>query len=119
MIALAKGQNAFINRKEILFMTSNQIWNQANEHRELIRSINHALCEGGDINAGMNELKRRIPCLFGVDADRHALVFQSTDEGPVAVSVEEQGDTFTLTLATNIVLEPQEDAVMGMQEPEM
>jgi len=119
MIALAKCQNAYINRKEILFMTSNQIWSQANEYRELIRSINHALCEGGDINGGMNELKQRIPCLFGIDADRRALVFRSTDDGMVAVSVGEQDGTFALALATNIMLEPQEDAVMGMQEPEM
>ena len=86
-------------------MTSKQIWNQANQHRELIRDIYRALVEGDDINDGMNQLKRRIPCLFGVDGDRRALVFQSTDDGLVAVLVQEQGDTFALALATDIVLE--------------
>lgn len=86
-------------------MTSKQIWNQANEHRELVRAIYHSLCEGKDINYGMNLLKRRISCLYGVDADRRALVFQSSDEGLVAVLVKEQGDTFVLALATNITLD--------------
>lgn|GEM_PF-3287162 len=96
-------------------MNSKQIWNQVNEQRELIRSIYRALCEGGDINAGMNELKQRIPCLYGVDADQRALVFQSSDDGMVAVLVKEQGDTFALALAANIDLEGPGDFGMGMQ----
>lgn len=98
-------------------MTSNQIWNQANEHRELIRSIYHALCEGRDINVGMNQLKHRIPCLFGVDAEQNALVFRSSDAGAVAVFVEEQGDAFALAFAENITLEHQENNGMEMQGP--
>lgn len=96
-------------------MNSKQIWNQANEQRELIRSIYHALCEGRDIDAGMNQLKQRIPCLYGVDADRHALVFQSGDEGMIALLVEEQGDTFALALTGNIELDGQEGTGMEMK----
>lgn len=86
-------------------MTSKQIWNQANQHRELIRDIYLALVEGDDINDGMNKLKRLVPCLYGVDADRRALVFRSTDDGLVALLVQEEGDTFALALATDITLE--------------
>ena len=100
-------------------MTSQQIWSLANDQRELIRSINLTLGEGGDINAGMNELKRRIPSLFGIDYEQRALVFNSTDEGLVAVRVEEQGESFMLTLSANIALEAPEDTEMGMLPPEM
>jgi hypothetical protein len=86
-------------------MTAKQIWNDANEHRELIRRIYRAVCEGRDINDGMNRLKKSIPCLFGIDADRRALIFRSTDEGMVAVLVEEHGDTFALALTANVNLE--------------
>lgn len=86
-------------------MTSTQIWNQANAHWELIREIYHALVEGESINDGMDQLKLRMPCLYGVDADRRALVFQSTDDGLVAVLVKEQDDTFALALVTDISLE--------------
>ena len=96
-------------------MNSNQIWNQANEHRELIRSIYRTLCEGGDINAGMDQLKQRIPSLYGVDADMPALVFKSSDEGMVALLVKEQGDSFALALTGNIELDGQESGEMEMR----
>lgn len=100
-------------------MTALQIWIQANENRELIRSIYHTLCEDGDIDDGMNQLKQRIPCLFGVDFEQRALVFQSTDEGLAALRVKDLGDTFALALTTNIMLEAQKDAGMGMRGPEI
>ncbi|HOE18069.1 MAG: hypothetical protein ACOX1U_02235 [Saccharofermentanales bacterium] len=81
-------------------MKTKQIWERANEHRELIRSLYRALCEGEDINGMMNQLKQLIPCLFGVDADRRALVFRSIDDGLVALLVKEEGDTLVLALAT-------------------
>jgi len=96
-------------------MKSHQIWNQANEHRELIRSIYHAVCEGGDINAEMNQLKQHIPCLFGIDADNRSLVFQSSDEGVVGLSVDEQHGILALAFITNIELDSQNDIRMGMQ----
>jgi hypothetical protein len=86
-------------------MTSKQIWDQANTHRELIHSIYNSLCEDGNINDNMDHLKYLMPCLFGVDADRRALVFQSTDDGLVALMVREQDDTFVLALATGITLD--------------
>lgn len=81
-------------------MKAKQIWEQANKHRELIRTLYRALCENQDINEIMNELKRKIPCLFGVDAARRALVFKSVDDGFVALLVKEEGDTLVLALAT-------------------
>lgn len=86
-------------------MKSKQIWEQANKHRELIRTLYRALCGNQDINGMMTQLKQRIPCLYGVDQDRRALVFQSADEGLVALLVKEEGDTLVLALAPGIQLE--------------
>ncbi len=96
-------------------MTSDQIWIQANEQRDLIRSIYHALCEGRDIDAGMIRLKQRIPCLFGIDAEQRALVFKSSNTGMVAVLVEEKGEVFALAFTEDITLEGHENTGMGMQ----
>lgn len=81
-------------------MKTKQIWEHANEHRELIRTLYRALCEDGDINGIMNQLKRLIPCLFGVDPDRRALVFKSDDDGTVVLLIREEDDTLVLALAT-------------------
>lgn len=85
-------------------MKTKQIWEQANAYRELIRTLYRVLCANQDINGIMDQLKQRIPCLYGVDADRRTLVFKSTDEGLVALLVKEEGDTLVLALATDIQL---------------
>ena len=58
-------------------MITKQIWERANEHWELIRTLYRAICEGKDIDAMMSQLKQHIPCLFGVDFDQRTLVFKS------------------------------------------
>jgi len=85
-------------------MTADQIWVSANCYRETVRAIYHAICAGKDINDGMNCLKQNIPVLYGVDCERKGLVFQSTDEGLVAIYVNELGGDFVLVMTTNIQL---------------
>jgi len=60
-------------------MNSKEIWIAANKQTGLIRAINRALLRDGDINNEMNQLKRRIPCLIGVDGEERVLVFKSSD----------------------------------------
>ena len=100
-------------------MTVKQIWNHANEHREIIHSVKRTLDKGGDINEWMRQLKRHIPCLVGIDAEDSALVFKSADKGLVAVFIQEQGKDFALVLAENIELENQNDAELGMPTMKM
>ena len=90
-------------------MTTKQIWEDANENRELIRSIYRSICEGTDISDGMDQLKSKIPALFGVDEEERSLVFKSTDDGTVALTVKEQGDSLVLALSTGVELEPAFD----------
>ena len=96
-------------------MTTKQIWEDANENRELIRSIYRSICEGADISDGMDQLKSQIPSLFGVDEEERSLVFKSADDGMVALTVQEQGDSLILALSTNIELEP----ALGMSTQDM
>ena len=86
-------------------MTTKIIWNRVNERRELIRLIYRAICEKQNIDNLMSMLKQKIPCLYGVDFEKRAFVFRSSDEGLVAVYVKEQGDDFVLALGTEIVLD--------------
>lgn len=86
-------------------MVTEQIWEHANQHRELVRALYRAICAKKDIDVLMTQLKQVIPCLYGVDAERRALVFQSTNEGLVALNVQEEGDTMVLALETGITLE--------------
>jgi len=85
-------------------MTADQIWVSANCYRETIRAIYHALCEGKDINDGMNGLKQNIPTLYGVDFEKKGFVFQSTDNGLVAIYVNELGGDFVLVMTANVHL---------------
>ena len=86
-------------------MESKKIWGCANELKELIRAIYRAVRERKNIDSLMSQLKCHIPCLVGLDIDKFALVFRSSDEGIVAVYVEEQDDTLLLAMGTNIELE--------------
>ena len=88
-------------------MNSKEIWIAANKQTGLIRAINRALLRDGDINNEMNQLKRHIPCLIGVDDEERVLVFKSSDDGVVGILAKEQGGTFALALDTNITLEEQ------------
>jgi hypothetical protein len=104
MMSLAKPKYGI--RKGKPAMTLAQIWDSATDRRELIRSITFAISKGGNIRRGMNKLKRQIPALIGVDCEQCALVFSSSDKGPVAVKiVEEQGGAFKMQLLTGIVME--------------
>ena len=95
-------------------MRTRKIWSLANDHRELIRSINRALVDGRSIDGKMDALKRLMPSLVGVDAGKNALVFNSSDEGTVSLSMEEQNDTFMIALNTDIQLAGPGDFRMDM-----
>lgn len=86
-------------------MNTKNIWVRVNESKELIHAIYRAICGNKDINNQMSQLKKLIPCLIGVDFDKRALVFRSTDEGIVAVYIEEQDDTLALAMGTDIALD--------------
>lgn len=86
-------------------METKAIWEHANTHRELIRTLYHAICENRNINRIMDRLKQQIPCLIGIDANQRTLVFKSVDNGMVALHVREERGTLVLALETDIQLD--------------
>lgn len=90
-------------------MTSQEIWERANEQLIFVGVLFTWIQENLNdprIGAGAAKLKEMLPCFVGIDLEAKALVFQSEDEGIVALymnRIDEQ--TISLSMATGLTLE--------------
>jgi hypothetical protein len=92
-------------KKEGSRMNSKEIWVAANQRRDLVRPIYYAMVRGKSLDPMMTNLKKEMPCLYGADDEKRALVFRSTDEGLVAIYLAEADGDFALALGANIQLD--------------
>lgn len=90
-------------------MTSQEIWEWVNKELVFMGVLFvwiHDNLEDPRIGIGATKLKEMMPCFVGIDQEAEAIVFQSEDDGIVALHmnrVDEQ--TITLAMETNLTLE--------------
>lgn len=93
-------------------MTSIEIWSVLNKEVETVAHFFRGMQDSVPTrrtvvcNTLYRRLEQMMPCLFGVDEEKNALIFRSEDEGTVAafVTFDDEGNV-GLAMETDVELE--------------